>query len=81
MKRWWPWKAQAQTQARVEPCIGRPTEIEEADVQAAYVNGLVQGELRGRLALIHEIQMQFAPNTTQNMTAEAAETLRLKQVH
>ena len=78
---WWPWRAQVQTPVRVEPSIGHPTEIEEADVQAAYIKGLVQGELRGRLALVHEIEAQFYPNTTREMNADEAQTLRLRQIH
>ena len=77
---WWPWQARVQTPVRVEPSIGRPTEIEEADVQLAYIQGLVQGELRGRLALARELESQFAPNTTQGFDVDAAQRTRLKQL-
>ena len=52
----------------------------QVDIQSAYISGLMQGELKGRLALIREIEAQFSPNTTQEFDADAARTLRLKQL-
>ena len=75
----WPWKKTVPAPA--EPGRGFPTEIAEADCHTAYVNGLLQGELHGRLALAREIEAQFSPNTTREFNADEAKTLRLRQVH
>lgn len=73
---WWPWRKPEPVP--VAPSRGEPTEIVEADVQYAYMVGLAQGEIRGRLALAQEIEAQFGES---DLTEESANLVRQAQVH
>ncbi len=67
----------------------QPTEICEAEWRTAieatrvqwYQLGLAEGELRGRSKLATEIEAQFYPNSSQDMTADDATRIRHRQVH
>lgn len=68
--------------------VGASTEVCEAEWRtalevtriSAYQNGLIEGELRGRLALSREIEAEFGEGG-QELTGSDATRLRHRQLH
>jgi len=58
--RWRWWKKPEPVLVVVEPSRGVPAEIEEADVQHAYMVGIAQGQIAGRNQLLGEIERRLS---------------------
>lgn len=81
MIRWWrSLRAKPMPAVKLEPNRGYPTEIEEADVQKAYIVGLAQGEIRGRLGLSRELEAQYGPGA-EKLDPEELPAIVARQLH
>lgn len=75
---WFPWLSQPSPKP-AEPARGYATDEHDAAIRLdAYREGLIDGELRGRVMLAREIEAEFQG---QPMTPADATRIRQRQVH